>query len=1022
MSRSTVHYADSDTNNILKKLHRKLRPAGTPVQRVEYIIELLLLRIFEVKLKQDPVFRQMRDLFKEPNDELLFSSLYTVPNDQLLPTLNDRFFPFYSSILFQARKVNQTNLSQKVQDQLVLIEDVFKNSNFTNNVKSGNLQEVLGLVGEIDEDCLLKTDLLGDAIESALSETGGTKDLGLHRTPDHIRHFMVALVKPTFDDNIFDPACGTAGFLFDSFGYVLEGVKQNGRWPGAKAHPELKSYFKESFSDHAVKMPTQERAMTFYRSGIHGIEYLGMIRKMAAINFYIRGLNPHNIEQGDTLAMFKPEEDIERYSIVLANPPFGAERDQDAYPNVWEEFPRESETTILFVKLMLDALAPVGRCAVIVSEGFLTWDQTSARNLRKMLIEEVNLKAIISLPQGVFVSKNGVGPKTSILLFEKNGPTKEVWFYKVTNDGYTMGTNRRPVEGCQLVEALELYDKHLRKGKTPPETKHSFSIPAEWILELDPRIKQRIETDTTAELAKKAAAARAILEKKLAGQIKRGKIDEDERNDRLAQHEEVWKSKTMNEIAKRIERAHLFSFNLSGYRSNLSKSQHEEWNAIFKDVKRRNNHSLDDRYTELKNCLLENAHNALALLNVHNALEFDIARQYLMAFSVEKLQKHNQLAELCQIIESGAKYPRILLAEVINPINKKLKKDDYEGQYDIIEKISFADGKIHIREFPETGMDLYIADRGEIITSKINLHQGAAALAPRRIACSTHYQVYRVSSPDCRNDFLFYILRSSRFIEQLLDHKNKGIKNEQGSDFLQAFEIPLPPTEVQQDIVLRLDSAHKTIQACQSLQRNFVLHLPELFTHDRISLGEAVLSTKNGWSPQCNGGSHPVLPLSCLKHGHIDLNGLKYTSAVRKDIARFYVKKGDFFYSRGNTPELVALAAIAGLISEDIIFPDLLTRVVFDEEKMLPEFAVLLFNSTLGREYFGNVPRGASPSMVKVSQKYMMAFPVPFLGDLAAQKSLIRSARQTLDSLIATTQLELDARQRIAQIVQEVWK
>jgi len=87
MGRSTVHYdADSDTNNILKKLHNKLRPAGTPVQRVEYIIELLLLRIFEVKIKQDPDFKQLRGLFKEPNEHLLFSSLYSVANERLLPT------------------------------------------------------------------------------------------------------------------------------------------------------------------------------------------------------------------------------------------------------------------------------------------------------------------------------------------------------------------------------------------------------------------------------------------------------------------------------------------------------------------------------------------------------------------------------------------------------------------------------------------------------------------------------------------------------------------------------------------------------------------------------------------------------------------------------------------------------------------------------------------------------------------------------------------------------------------------
>lgn len=192
MGRSTVHYADNKTNNALKKLHNKLRPAGTPVQRVEYIIELLLLRIFETKLKRDVDFKPLRKLFsgdykwtnpktgkEETNENRLFSCLPAVSNDQILAELNDNFFPFYSTILNSARHVFTGNLPQKVQDQLVLIEEVFSNSNFTNNVNSGNLGEVISVVAtEIEEARLLQTDLLGDAIESALSETGGTKDIG----------------------------------------------------------------------------------------------------------------------------------------------------------------------------------------------------------------------------------------------------------------------------------------------------------------------------------------------------------------------------------------------------------------------------------------------------------------------------------------------------------------------------------------------------------------------------------------------------------------------------------------------------------------------------------------------------------------------------------------------------------------------------------------------------------------------------------------------------------------------------
>jgi type I restriction-modification system DNA methylase subunit len=124
-----------------------------------------------------------------------------------------------------ARQVFEGNLPQKVQDQLVLIEEVFSNSNFTNNVNSGNLGEVISIVAnDIEESRLLKTDLLGDAIESVLSETGGTKDVGLFRTPDHIRQFMTGLIESTFDDQIFDPACGTGGF---SFNYLIISAKRS---------------------------------------------------------------------------------------------------------------------------------------------------------------------------------------------------------------------------------------------------------------------------------------------------------------------------------------------------------------------------------------------------------------------------------------------------------------------------------------------------------------------------------------------------------------------------------------------------------------------------------------------------------------------------------------------------------------------------------------------------------------------------------------------------------------------------
>ncbi len=1021
MARSTVHYADKETNRILKALHNKFRPAGTPVQRVEYIIELLLLRIFNVKLKRDDDFMELRKLFSGKNENMLFSSLSNIPNDSLLSELNDNLFPFYAHILAHAKEVCTKNLGQKLQDQLVLMEEVFRNSNFTNNVKSGKLQEILSLVAELDEDRLLETDLLGDAIESALSETGGTKDIGLYRTPDHVRQFMVGLVDPDYSDEIFDPACGTAGFLFDAFGYVLGRTKYSDKdWPGPKAHPELADFYCTMFKENPLSMPSNAQALSFYRTGIHGIEYLGMIRKMAAINFYIRGLNPQNIEQGDSLAMFDHHYK-NKFSVVLANPPFGAERDQDAYPNVWEEYPKEAETTILFVKLMLDSLAPGGRCAVVVSEGFMTWDQYSARALRKLLLEEANLKAIISLPQGVFISKGGAGPKTSILYFEKGEPTRNVWFYRVTNDGYTMGTNRKVIDGCQMVEALQLFNQYIRNGENPPESSHCFTIPVEWITSLDPRIKERIAEETTTELEQKRDDDLDKLKRKLDQQVAKGTIDKRELGEKISQMKDVWKSRIANEIAKRIERAHLYSFNLTNYRSNLSESQITDWLSTFPEALELNGKSLDKRFEDLHGCPLAKAHEALSQFDIRSAVEYDIVREYLSSFDEDELRRHSHLAELQKSLEVSRKYPRVKLCQLIEPKFEKIKKDEYHGEIDIVEKITFADGSIVIRDIPETGMDLYVAEKGDLIVSKINLHQGATGLASRRLACSTHYQVFAVVSPDVRPEYLHMVLRSGEFLSMIIEQKTKGIKTEQGADFLRSFEIPLPPVDEQDRLLGFFTKVSETLSSYTALTRSYPLYITELNGRDCEPIGKAVIATKNGWSPKCDGGELAVLSLSCLKNGAIDITECKYTSNKRNRIETFFIHKGDFFYSRGNTKELVALAGIVQEECTNILFPDLLTKVVFNEELIYPEFAVLLFNSTFGRNYFGRVPLGASPSMVKVSQTYMMEFPIPFIGDLNEQRRIVEKYNSIFSSLKRLSSIQDQMAEAKQDIFAELW-
>ncbi|MDP2786489.1 MAG: N-6 DNA methylase [Pseudomonadota bacterium] len=819
MARSTVHYADKETNNILKKLHNKLRPAGTPVQRVEYIIELLLLRIFEVKLVQDPDFTQLRAAFAGYNEALLFSSLLGLPNEQILPTLNSRFFPFYARILSEARKVWRGNLSTKVQDQLVLIEEVFSNSNFTNNVTSGNMGEIIGLVAELDSERLLKTDLLGDAIESALSETGGTKDIGLHRTPDHIRHFMVGLVAPTFQSRLFDPAVGTGGFMFDSFEYVLEGIYREGHWPGPKAHPELAAWFKDWFERHPVDVPSIEVNTDFYRTGVGGIEYLGMVRKMAAINFYVRGLNPGNIQQGDALEKFGTDILPGSKSIVIANPPFGAQRDKESYPNVWSEYSTESETTILFVKLMLETLQPGGVCAVIVSEGFLTWDQNSARALRRALLEECDLQAIISLPQGVFVSKGGQGPKTSILLFVKGRPTKRVWFYKVTNDGYSMGTNRKPQAGCQLVEALDLFHTYVRQGKEPPESRHSFCIPAEWIKTLDPRIKDRIRAETRADMAAKEAEDRAKQIKKWDAQLSAKKLTVAEHELRLKQHGELWFSKTENEIARKIERAHLYSFNLPNYRSSLTPAQLEAWRAFAARRVREGgkDNGLESKYRAIAAARTEDMDELLSTLEPRHTLELDWARQFLAGVPPEEFQRHPHLGTLQEIIASQPSAARIQLKDILESCLRPIRLNS-ETTYRLVTVRLYGKGVL-LRSETEggdlKGANWFCVKYGDIIMSKIDARHGAFGFIPRELdgaVVTNEFPVFRVTAAEWHPEFIMAMLVNPLFYQRFdaMVSGASGRRRVEPEEFLE-MEIPNIPRDVQESLGEQLSELHQTI-------------------------------------------------------------------------------------------------------------------------------------------------------------------------------------------------------------------
>jgi len=1041
MGRSTVHYADNKANNALKSLHNKLRPAGTPVQRVEYIIELLLLRIFETKIKQDEEFKPLRKLFspgykwmnpktgkEETNENRLFSYLSSVSNDQILPELNDNFFPFYSNILQCARQAFEGNLPQKVQDQLVLIEEVFSNSNFTNNVNSGNLGEVISIVSnDIEETRLLKTDLLGDAIESALSETGGTKDVGLFRTPGHIRQFMTAVIEPTFDDIIFDPACGTGGFLFDAFEFVMRRVDPDREWPGEKANSELREWFDNYFKSNQIEFPSIEQTTQFYRSGVTGIEYLGMIRKMAAINFYIRGLNPANIEQGDSLSKYQPVIDHESKSVILANPPFGAQRDQEAYPDVWGEYSKESETTILFVKLMFEHLKQGGRCAVVVSEGFHTWDQFSAKALRKMLLEEAQLKAIISLPQGLFVNKNGQGPKTSILVFEKGGKTDWTWFYKVTNDGYTMGTNRKEQKDNQLAECLTLWHEYVKYGKQPPETKNQFCIPSEWIKTLDPRVKEKIRTETQVDMEEKGIIEKAKKAKELDKKINAKKITEADKQMKLKIFDKMLENRIQNEISKRIDKAHNYSFNLANYKSTLSESQLVEWKEALSHIQSDETTILDEIYKKLSNSKPEDILPYLVKLNPINAVEADIVREYIGNMGKNIVSEHKEINTIKEILKSGAKYPLVKLKDYLILNKNKIKPaKNPDVKYKVLgvsnEIGVFLNQKLQVEE---TNQSYFVVAQNKFCYNPYRINVGSIGLNTfdyDNQIVSGAYVVFGCKEDELNPIYLDALFKSKGFKYYVNEKANGGVRMNFKFEDMEAWEIPLPTFDEQAVIVAQIEKQKAIIEGVEKIIGSFDFDFENDYGWKREKLAECCSELIVGNTPTGKVKDEGEIVYLKVNNLSFDLS-LDFTNKYFIDEETHYEDlKGSNCYAGDVLMNIVGppLGKVS-IVPENISECNINQAIICfrPKEYLNNRFLAyyLLKKSTVNR-FIENIRH--STGQWNLTKTICSSFEIDF-PDIITQRQIVAKLDTRMNTLETLRKMKAEAEKKIVKILADVW-
>ena len=316
-----------------------------------------------------------------------------------------------------------------------LFLDIFKNAYLPYNDPE-TLRAFLKVIDEFTYD---HSERLGDAFEYLLSVLGSQGDAGQFRTPRHIIDFIVAVVDPNKDESILDPACGTAGFLISSYKHILAANTDD------KGHSTLTPDDKERLA-----------------ANFKGYDISPDMVRLSLVNMYLHGFAAPHIFEYDTLTS---EERWNEYAdVILANPPFMSPKGGIRPHNRFSVKSKRSE--VLFVAYMAEHLTPSGRAGIIVPEGIIFQSQTAYKQLRKMLVEEY-LVAVVSLPAGVFNPYSGV--KTSILLLDKvlAKKTDRIAFFKVENDGFDLGAQRRSIDKNDLpqvrIEIAE-YLRRLRAG------------------------------------------------------------------------------------------------------------------------------------------------------------------------------------------------------------------------------------------------------------------------------------------------------------------------------------------------------------------------------------------------------------------------------------------------------------------------------------------------------------------------------------------------------------------------------
>lgn len=428
---------------------------SNPLEVIEQITYLLFMRRLDevqtlaeskAKLLGNGVIEDV--VFLPDQQQLRWSRLKNMSADDMFATMSEDVFPFLRKLGTQLGG-NGSTYSEHMKDARFTIPN------------AALLTKVVDLVDEIP---MADRDTNGDLYEYLLSKIASAGVNGQFRTPRHIISLMVDLMAPTPQDVICDPACGTAGFLVGATEYLRE------------HHPSINT--------------NATHRQHFHDGMFHGYDFDKTMLRIGSMNMMMHGVQRPDIAYRDSLSEGAAH-DEGRYSVILANPPFAGSLDYEQTSAELLKMVKTKKTELLFLALFLKLLSTGGRAAVIVPDGVLFGSSKAHKDLRKELVEKHSLDAVIKLPSGVFRPYAGVS--TAILLFTKTGVggTKDVWFYDVRADGFSLDDKRNPIAESDLDDVRKRW-----KSLTTAEPTNTTAEP----------------TDTTAEPVEASERDRARTE------------------------------------------------------------------------------------------------------------------------------------------------------------------------------------------------------------------------------------------------------------------------------------------------------------------------------------------------------------------------------------------------------------------------------------------------------------------------------------------------------------------------------